>query len=58
MIAVTVVAIVGGDGDDFVVDFVAVHKLHHAEDAGSGVNAGGERLVGDEKDIQFVAIFI
>ena len=55
---VAVVAVVGGDGDDFVVDFAVVREFHDAEDAGFDDEAHWEWVVGDEEDVEFVAVFV
>lgn len=45
LVAITTVAIVGRNGDDFIVDFTAVDELHDAEDASLCVDSGRQGLV-------------
>ena len=58
LVFVTVVAVVRGDDDDFVVNFAAVDEFHDAEDASFEPDAGGQRLVGDDEGVEFVAVFV
>ena len=58
VVAVSVVAVVGWDADDFIINFAAVDEFHNAKDFGFHPNAGGERLVGNHENVEFVAVFI
>lgn len=51
-------AVVDGDGDDFVVNFAVVDKFHDADDTSGSVDAGGEGVVSEEEDVEFVAVLI
>ena len=58
LIHVAIIAVVCRNADNFVVNFAVVDKLHNAEDASFHPNAGGERLVGNHKNVKFVAILV
>ena len=58
LIFIAVIAVVCGNADDFVVNFAAVDEFHDAEDFGLHPNPGGERLVSNHENIEFVAVLI
>ena len=58
LVFVAVVAVVFGNDDDFVVDFAAVDEFHDAKNAGFEPNTGGQRLVGNDEGVKFVAVFV
>ena len=51
-------AVVGGDADDFVIDFAVIDEFHHADDARFEIDAGRQRGVGDDERVQLVAVFV
>lgn len=56
--SVAVIAVVGRNGDNLVVDFIAVDEFHNTKNTGFSIDAGGEGLIGDHEDVEFVAIFV
>lgn len=57
-VGIAIVAVIFGDTDDLVVDFIAVDEFHDAEDFGLHPDAGSERLVGNHEDVKLVAVFV
>ena len=51
-------AVIGGNADDFVIDFAVIDEFHHANDARLQVHAGRQRGVGDDERVQFVTVFV
>ena len=58
LVLVAVVAVVGRNGNDFVIDFAVVDEFHDAEDASDGIDAGRERLVSNQENVELIAVFV